>query len=316
MLPQFQTDKVAARVAVTVGYAAGVLSRAWGQRGLGTIFQALGRVPFLGNKRCRVALHPDAFFETSIFEPYWGPTLVGGRPYEPEVQAVMLRLGKFRPTFVDCGANFGYWSILATTATYGCARAIALEANPTTFEVLVRNASLNANRFVCVNRAVASTVGETVRLADAADHAVAYVSASGTGPSVKTTTIDHELESLAWEDGPVVLKIDVEGHEEPAIAGAERTLERGDAVLLFEDFASHDFRIVRLVSERLKYPLYYVDTLGHCHTVRVHADAARHAGADPRSGRARNFVAPKPGGQFAELMRSWAEDESRRARRS
>lgn len=303
-MTRFQTNEVSGRIAVVVGRTAGRVSRVWGQRGLGTIFKTLRRAPLFGRAVCRVAVEPDATFETEVFEPYWGPTLVGGRPYEPEVDAVMRRLGRFAPVLVDCGANNGYWSILATSRRYGFRAAIAIEANPPTYAVLSRNASLSGDRIRCVHRAVADVVGRPVHLAGSADHAVAHIGSDTTGPVVDTTTIDHEIAVAGWTTEPLVLKLDVEGYEGPALAGAEHALAHHDSALVFEDFADAGFDTVRLVAQR-DYSTYYVDTSGRCRAVASVADARRHAAADVRPGRARNFVAVRPGGQFAEMFRSW-----------
>lgn len=95
-------------VGVGVARSIGRLSRLWGQWGLGTIYKHVGRLPGLSGARCTVEILPGSFFETGVFEPYWAPTVMGGRAYEPELVHALERMAPLGPTFIDCGANFGY----------------------------------------------------------------------------------------------------------------------------------------------------------------------------------------------------------------
>lgn len=126
-------EELGSSAALRVAKAIGFTSRAWGQVGLGTIFKAIGRVPALESMRCCVEFEQGSFFETKIFEPYWGPTVVGGRPYEPELAASLRAFAGVDATFVDGGANYGYWSIIATGRNVAFRRAVAIEPNPSTF---------------------------------------------------------------------------------------------------------------------------------------------------------------------------------------
>lgn len=159
--------------AVALARGIGVVSRAWGQRGLGTGFKMLNRVPLFRSARCEVEFMRGARFETEVFEPYWGPTLLGGRPYEPEVLTVLRWFAPLAPTFVDCGANYGFWSVITTASELAYPRVVAIEASATTFARLESNAKRNGNRFTPLLRAVGETSGQTLHLSDASLHAVA-----------------------------------------------------------------------------------------------------------------------------------------------
>ncbi len=50
-------------------------------------------------------------------------------------------------TLIDCGANFGYWSVLISSAPYGSHKAIAIEPSSQNFAKLQNNAEINGNRF-------------------------------------------------------------------------------------------------------------------------------------------------------------------------
>ncbi len=65
---------------------------------------------------------------------------------------------RLRPgeTFVDVGANLGYYSLLASTLVGDTGKVIAVEASPTNAAQLQRNLALNRNRNVRVVQAAAS----------------------------------------------------------------------------------------------------------------------------------------------------------------
>ena len=297
-----------AATALQIGRGIGRASKAWGQTGLGTLFKWVGRLPVLSDATCDVEFSPGNFFRTAVFEPYWGPTIVGGRPYEPELLAMLRELRDSRATFIDCGANFGYWSIVATGREIGFRRAVAIEANPPTYEHLVANAEANNRRFECVHRAVTDTDGGTVTLGHTEHHAIAHISRDGVGSgvTVQSTTLDAVLTSLSWvDDQPIVLKIDVEGHEPEAIAGAAALRARTDHVIIFEDFARADLPTARFMAKE-SYRLAYVMRDGSCRWLASVEDARRHIKADGKLTRPLNFLAVKRGGALEKRVDAWA----------
>jgi FkbM family methyltransferase len=294
------------------GVARGVarLSRTWGQVGLGTIFKALRYIPSLSQARGRVQFMPGGVLDIEFFEPYWAPSIVGGRPYEPDVMAAMKRFARLSSAFIDCGANYGFWSIVATSQELSYSRAIAVEASPSTFARLRANAGLNDERFVCVNRAISDAVGQTVLLDEQPDaHARAHVIESGVGTPVLTTTIDALIEEYGWQDvDRIVLKLDVEGQENAAIRGASKLASARDHVWIVEDFASRNLGTVGLLAE-LGYATFYLRPDGRCVSVPSVDSAMAALRDDLRPGYARNFAAAKPTSIFHETLKNWSLDK-------
>jgi FkbM family methyltransferase len=284
------------------------VSRSWGQLGLGTIFKALKTVPSLNQARGRVQFMPGGIFETEFFEPYWGPAIVGGRPYEPEVMAAMRRFAGLSRAFIDCGANYGFWSIVATSHELGYSNTIAIEASPATFDRLRANAALNGDRFICVNRAISDTVGQTVFFDERDGHAQAHVSETGTGTAILTTTIDALIDQHGWGnmDG-IVLKIDVEGQESAAIRGASRLASARDHVWVFEDFARGGLTTLKFFAE-LGYATFYLRGDARCVSVPTVADGIAALQDDHRPGNARNFAAARPGSVFHRALHAWCSN--------
>ena len=79
--------------------------------------------------------------------------------YEPDVRAALQYFLKLGNTFIDCGANIGYFSVLANNLVGKAGKVISIEANPVTFSLL--EANLKANNFgVPIHCALTNEAGE------------------------------------------------------------------------------------------------------------------------------------------------------------
>lgn len=102
---------------------------------------------------CVVGLEPDARMKIFLDDPYWARLVASGYHYETDFAHVLARLRGLDFDMLDCGANFGYWSILVSGAALGSRRVIAVEASRSTYEILAENCALNGDRFTCVHAA-------------------------------------------------------------------------------------------------------------------------------------------------------------------
>lgn len=185
----------------------------------------------------RLRLADDAVFEMPYGDAYWGVLMPFGAWYEDDVHSVMLALADTDYAFVDCGANYGYWSVLVSSRMFGAHAAAAVEAAPDTFVWLSRNARANADRFAALNRAVAARSGDTVAVYGGKHEARSIVGGNGAPSvgSVETLALDDLLSSPQLATAArIVLKLDVEGVEVAALGGAGAMLAR-DVLILYED---------------------------------------------------------------------------------
>lgn len=140
---------------------------------------------------------------------------------ELESMAFVAHVLRREDTFVDVGANIGTYSIIA--AGLSRCRVISIEPVPETYAMLVENLRLNGllDLARAVNVAVADRPG-TVRMTqseDAANHVIP--SHSTDGFVVRSMSIDEIVDP----DTTTVLKMDIEGYESKAVAGARRLFE-------------------------------------------------------------------------------------------
>ena len=169
-------------------------------------------------------------------DAYWSVFCARQAPYEKEIAALLATLKSERATFIDCGANFGYWSVMASGPGLGAHKAIAIEAAADSSERIAHNRALNGDRFTQLHRAVSDVGGQTVTLHGGAKHEQRSIDpGQGVGGAlerVETIAIDDLLPEAL--DGPIVIKLDVEGVEVQAIAGATEMLKR-DTIVAYEE---------------------------------------------------------------------------------
>lgn len=141
--------------------------------------------------------------------------------------AFLLHVLRAEDLFVDVGANVGSYSILG--GAVAGARGIAFEPVPGTYRRLVENMRINAldETVTCLNRGVGAQPGR-LRFssdADTTNHALAAGEQCENPVEVVIDTLDNSLRGRS----PLLMKIDVEGYETPALEGGQAAL--ADAAL-------------------------------------------------------------------------------------
>lgn len=197
----------------------------------------LGRVH--DGREIVVRLDEDAVFAFPLGDGYWSLLLDRGYEYEPELARFLKANAEIAYTFIDAGANFGFWSVLASSRPYGAQRAVAIEASAANAARASRNAALNGGRFSVLHRAVSATTGGEAVLSGLRHEALSIAGpAQAGGERVRLVALDSLIdEGLVPPQGPYVIKLDVEGVEIAAIAGARRLLA-GDAIAICEEHGS------------------------------------------------------------------------------
>src|SRR4029078_4257193 len=133
-----------------------------------------------------VLLNDDARFAFPCGDGYWSLLLDRSFVYEGEVERFLLSISDVDYCFVDGGANFGFWSVLAQSRTFVTDSVVAIEASSANAEKLKRNTVLNGDRFKVLRRAIGSTTGNQVWLSSAKHEAFRVGESNGSaGESVE-----------------------------------------------------------------------------------------------------------------------------------
>lgn len=156
--------------------------------------------------------------------------------YEPQETALIEALVKPGQTFVDVGAHWGYFSLIASQRTGPSGSVLAIEADPRLFRTLSRNIETNKLKNVeAIQVAAAAGLG-SLRMAGYSEAHDSWgvsrlISSEANFVSsdmfdVRTDSIDSLLDERRIKTVDV-LKMDIEGAEALALRGMEAGLRIG-----------------------------------------------------------------------------------------
>jgi FkbM family methyltransferase len=160
--------------------------------------------------------------------------------FEPNEFALLDRLLKPGMTFLDVGANEGYYTVFAAKRVGSAGAVWAFEPSTRELERLRENLCINRLDVRIFPHALADAAGTADLAIGESEHAghntlgkFAYAIAQ-----VRTETVElRRLDDIVAESSPAridILKIDVEGAEWRVLNGARETLQRYRPVVLFE----------------------------------------------------------------------------------
>lgn len=141
--------------------------------------------------------------------------------------------------FVDCGANIGVYTLLASSTKASC---VSFEPVADTFITLRRNVALNelGESVVLWNMALGREPG---RLAfttgmDTINHVVHGTDSFSKAVEVPVASLDQMLSG----QHPLIIKIDVEGYETAVITGAKEILAGNEPMAIVIELRGHGRR--------------------------------------------------------------------------
>lgn len=210
----------------------------------------------LSEKKFTMYIHPptsDVHVSGSIARSGLWESHIIRQFYWPRIQQDL------NTVVVDIGANIGMYSLIA--AQHGL-QVFGFEAQSANFNLLCN--SIRANKgmlshLTLYHAAISDKVGQVVSIKNQGDveksrniGGTSFQTGEGQG-SILTLTIDHALAEITGRR--VVLKIDVEGMECEAFAGAQQFLHRNHIQLILMEWA----QIASKCGTQLAYQF---DTLG------------------------------------------------------
>jgi FkbM family methyltransferase len=210
-----------------------------------------------------IKLNSNATFAFPYGDGYWSKLLNRSFAYEDELELLVLDSMGVDYTFIDCGANFGYWSVLVSSAPFGSHKSIAIEPSSQNFARLKINAEINGNRFEIMKCAIGAERG-TARLSGTKHEALSIASDVNIGEEVPVIALDDLLDDgKIPAGGKYLIKLDVEGVEIEAIKGGARLLQ-GDSMILCEEHGNDPAHTVsRYILEQTPLKLIVYDPRSH-----------------------------------------------------
>jgi len=215
----------------------------------------------LPERNIAIKLNSDAVFEFPYGDGYWSKLLDRAYSYEDELALLFRDSVDVDYTFIDCGANYGYWSVLVSSEPFGAHKAIAIEPSAQNFPKLANNARVNDNRFEAMKCAIGSSRG-TARLTGTKHEAFSIAGDQSAGEEVPVIALDDLIDDgKVSASGKYLIKLDVEGVEIEAIKGGTRLLQTDSVVLCEEHGNDREHTVSRYIMEKTPLTLMVYDPL-------------------------------------------------------
>ena len=162
------------------------------------------------------------------FQLFW----TGIDYYEPFTRTVIEMLARHTGAFIDVGANIGFFSLIAAKLN-PFLRVFAFEPNPKMFTLLAQHKRLNGLLNLTVEPVALSNGDGTAELflnssdmsASLEPHFQENFNPAVGSVRVKRMTLDSYVQQHGIL-GSLLLKVDVEGHDQPFLEGARNTIAR------------------------------------------------------------------------------------------
>jgi len=201
--------------------------------------------------------------------------------HEPETSETLLFFFQRASTFVDVGANYGFYSVLALLSNPDI-RVVAFEPLRPIFEGLVKNVSLNhlSGRITCENLALSSRSGRTTIYLPPAEGR--DLESTGT-LSVNSWQVRQHAQPMAidavrFDDYEVanpirveLIKIDVEDFEADVLEGMADVVRRDRPFIVCEILPrnrEHKNERTRQIVHELGYTPYWITPSGYIRVSR------------------------------------------------
>ncbi|MGJ4885177.1 FkbM family methyltransferase [Bradyrhizobium sp. SZCCHNRI3052] len=206
-----------------------------------------------------VKLNPDAVFEFPYGDGYWSKLLNRDYHYEDELEFLFLGTVDVDYTFIDGGANYGYWSVLVSSTPYGAHKAIAIEPSSANFAKLANNAQINGGRFEVMKCAIGERCG-VAHLTGTKHEAFSIAGDNAGGEQVPVMALDDLIDDgKVAASGKYLIKLDVEGVEIEAIKGGARLLATDSMILCEEHGQDRNHTVSRYILDQTPMQLMVYD---------------------------------------------------------
>ena len=194
------------------------------------------RTPFGKLLRFPLKLIPDKTVLLILQGPLKGRRWIKGSSingcwlgtYELDKQVLFSKYIKSGMTVFDVGANVGYYSLLASLLTGNEGKVFSFEPLPENIAYLKKHIELNKLKNVRVVENAVSNEVSKLRFTATDNRSMSHISNEGE-IEIETTNLDEFIKE--GNPLPDLIKMDIEGAEFDALAGAKELLKRKKPVI-------------------------------------------------------------------------------------
>lgn len=214
--------------------------------------------------------------------------LTGGKSHDSEIRLARFLMSQLHSgyIFLDIGAHYGYFSLLAAQLVGDAGQVYSFEASPKTFRLLEQNTADYAQMH-SYNLAVSDTSGDMVFYEFPnlySEYNSMEIEQYMEEPWYKASPPEEiHVESIVMDDFleernlvPNLIKIDVEGAEYHVIKGMQRTLEAHAPVVVMEYLSDDRSNVGHKKAEQflqsIGYRSFFIQPDGSLETIRSISD--------------------------------------------
>jgi len=215
---------------------------------------------FVSKKKIvKIKLNSDTYFSFFLKDPYYNRLIYPKFKYEPEIEFLLKKLRDIDFLFLDAGANYGYWSLLASSKKFNKKKAIALEPLKSNYNFLYKNKLDNKNRFKSLNLGVGEKKKYTkIYYSDQNSNVGASIYKDNNkkliSEKIKIDKIDNIL--LNRKEKNLIIKLDVEGSEIKALTGSKNILKK-NCLIIYEDHGQDKYHSNTKYLLKKNYSIYF-----------------------------------------------------------
>ncbi|GAA5128580.1 FkbM family methyltransferase [Luteolibacter yonseiensis] len=192
--------------------------------------------------------------------------------FEKKTEGFILAHLKPGCQFLDVGANFGYFSIIASSASPNC-RILAVEPNPDIARSLRKSAEDNnvASRLEVLEMALSDEPGWLPLICHSENSGLSHLANTAAGEDASGTAIanvrvevwDEWIQSRTTTERTSIMKMDIEGAEMKALKGMKNWLVENKPAIVVE---ANDENLDRFGSTRKELEQFLLE-LGYSHSL-------------------------------------------------
>lgn len=191
--------------------------------------------PILGSSYCIDAITDVGPMYLHKDDEVITPTLLRTGCWEPEEAAFLRTVLRSGGSFLDIGANIGYFSLFASAIVGPTGRVIAVEPEQRNLDLLRanvwRNRAWNARVLPVAAQAETGYVGLRLSAVNRGDHQVVDAS-THTGDLVPAVRLDEVLGGVSID----VVKVDVQGVDHEVVEGLSEVVAQNPGIVLMCEF--------------------------------------------------------------------------------
>jgi FkbM family methyltransferase len=188
---------------------------------------------------CKIKILKDTNFIFYLNDSYYNQLIFKGYRHDVEIENLLNKIKDIKYMFFDVGANYGYFSSIASSKIYGSKKTIAVEPVKKNYSMCRINCKSNNSRFKIINKGVGEKESKKIIYVDSKSRAGVASSLSKpndieTDKELIHITPMNKILNKYKTNKNFVIKLDIEGEEINCLKNINNNL-KNRLLIIYED---------------------------------------------------------------------------------